>query len=191
MTVFRDRPDLLGAFRDGRRHALEAVYWHYIDTIEKLARRELLRMLPARVRQELADLVQEIFTRAFTERARLGYDGIRDYGPYLSTLARNIIVDWARRQGRELPSEAPPEEAAVEEPPEADAATLRVVTDYVAALPPELAAVHQQRNVLARSQEEAAAALRISRQQLRTREKRLRDGLARALAAAGIDFDRS
>jgi RNA polymerase sigma factor (sigma-70 family) len=189
MTVFRDRPELLRAFRNGRRDALEAVYWHYVDAIEKLAWRELMRILPTAARQEIADLVHDVFARAFTERARLGYDGIRDYGPYLFTLARNTIVDWARRHGREVPIEARPEEAAVEEPPVADAATMRVVTAYLAALPPDLAAVHEQRNVLARSQEQAAAALGISRQQLRTREKHLRDGLARALAAAGIKID--
>jgi RNA polymerase sigma-70 factor (ECF subfamily) len=188
--VFRGQLELLAAFRSGQRHALEAVYWEYIDAVEKLAKRELLCMLPRSARQDLPDLVQEIFVRAFSERARLGYDGLREYGPYLLTIARNTIVDWARRRGREVPRNEPPEESVMEEPPFADDATLRVVQAYLATLSPELAAVHEQRYVFARSQAETAAALGISRQQLRTKEKRLRDGLAQALSAAGIDKDR-
>ena len=54
--------------------------------------------------QDLADLVQEVFMRAFSREGRQAYDGLRDYGPYLFAIARNVLVDWARVRGREIPS---------------------------------------------------------------------------------------
>lgn len=135
----------------------------------------------------MADLVQETFARAFSQRARLAFDGLRDFGPYLATIARNLLVDWARRQGREIQTDSVAAQLAQEDGDEldvpwADAATIRIVEDYLAGLPRELADVHRERYVHSRSQRDAAKILGISRQQLRTRENRLRDGLRRLLA---------
>jgi len=194
MTLFRDRPELLAAFRRGDRSALVEVYWAYVDRVERLIRGGWRtpngdRADPPR-REDAADLIQETFARAFGERARLAFDGLREFGPYLATIARNLLVDWARRQGREIPVDFDPDElspAATEAFDDvdtrwSDAATVRVVEEYLSGLPPELADVHRERYVHSRSQRDAAAALGISRQQLRTREKRLRDGLRRRLA---------
>jgi hypothetical protein len=46
--------------------------------------------------------------------------------------------------------------------------------------------VYRQRFVLGHSQDEASAALGLSRRQLRTAEQRLRNGLRRALLLAGL-----
>ena len=194
MTLFRDRPELLAAFRRGDRSALVEVYWAYIDRVERLIRAGWRtpkgdRADPPR-REDVADLIQETFARAFAERARLAFDGLREFGPYLATIARNLLVDWARRQGREIPVDFDEDElaaAATEvfddvDTRWADGATVRVVQEYLSALPPELADVHRERYIHSRSQRDAAAALGISRQQLRTREKRLRDGLRRRLS---------
>ena len=139
-------------------------------------------------REDVADLVQETFARAFGERARLGFDGIREFGPYLGTIARNLLVDWARRRGREVPSELAPDVLASPARDEssdeawAEPGTMQKVEAYLKSLPPELAAVHRERHVLSRSQRYAAEVTRdSSRQQLRTREQRLRDGLRRWL----------
>src|SRR5262245_3311733 len=106
MTIFRDRPELLQAYRQGERHALTEVYWAYVERVERLVRFGLrMSRSPGELRSsssDVAELMQEIFARAFSERARLGFDGLRDYGPYLGTLARNLIVDWARRRRREV-----------------------------------------------------------------------------------------
>lgn len=193
MTLFRDRPELLSRFRRGDREALVAVYWAYVDRIERLIRGGWRAPSGERVeppgRDDIADLVQETFVRAFAERARLGFDGVREYGPYLVTIARNLLVDWARRRGRELPVDSLDSWIAqsTEREPEVDAPwsdpdTVKRVEQYLAALPRELADVHRERYVRAQSQRDAAAALGISRQQLRTRENRLRDGLRRWLA---------
>jgi DNA-directed RNA polymerase specialized sigma24 family protein len=56
-----------------------------------------------------------------------------------------------------------------------------VLTAYVAALPPPLRGVYEQRFVLGNSQADASAALGITRRRLRTDEARLMSGLRRAL----------
>src|SRR5262249_3555114 len=128
MTVFLDRPDLLRDFRQGKRAALEEVYWAYVNVVEKVVRRGAVRSSTAQlggaVGDEWSDVVQETFLRAFAERARLGYDGIRPYRPYLLTICRNVMADHSRRRGREAPSELLVEDLldvadGVDDPPEA------------------------------------------------------------------------
>jgi RNA polymerase sigma-70 factor (ECF subfamily) len=195
--LFPEDAALLRRFRQGERDALERVYWAYVDRIESVVRhgfyliqKEGLRIEGARA-DEVADLVQETFARAFSERARLAYDGVREYGPFLVTITRNLLIDRARKLGRELSFEQLGEDRDDTEAPEpeaawADEATMNVVRQYLAALPDELRGVHEQRYVRGLSLEQAARALGISRQQLRTLEKRLRDGLAQHMERAGI-----
>jgi len=188
---------LLQRFRRGEQQALETVYWAYVDRIERVAKYGFRLAqkglhIDGVAADEIGDVVQETFARAFAERARLAYDGLRDYGPFLSTIARNLLADRARRRGRELPldlggewDEAPP---PAEEPAWASEALTKAVQSYLASASPELRAVHHERYVRSVSQEEAARVLGVSRQQLRTLEKRLRDGLADFLAGAGLSL---
>jgi DNA-directed RNA polymerase specialized sigma24 family protein len=67
---------------------------------------------------------------------------------------------------------------------------MAVVERFLRELAPELKAVHEKRYTLGLSQAEAAAALGITRQRLRTAEARLRDGLARALRGSGRPLQR-
>jgi RNA polymerase sigma factor (sigma-70 family) len=202
MTLFHDQPGLLARFRAGERDALEAVYWSYVDRVEAIVRQG--HAIAGRITRvegasggEVADLVQEVFARAFRERARLGYDGLRPYGPYLATIARNLLSDWSRQRGRELlmdELDAAVDRAAAEgegtagapdadDEPWASEAVMQAVEQFLAKLAPELREVHEQRYVMGRSQQAAAEALGISRQALRTRENHLRDGLRRALSS--------
>jgi RNA polymerase sigma-70 factor (ECF subfamily) len=190
---------LLARFRRGEPAALTEVYRAYVDHIERVVRYGFHIIgasdvrVPGMRREEVADLVQETFSRAFTERARLAYDGLRDYGPFLTTIARNLLVDRARRRGREISLEALGvewrEEAAPEDEPFADDATMKLVREYLADLGPQLRAVHEERYVRAVSQEEAAARLGLTRQRLRTLEKKLREGLAERIQRAGLSLD--
>jgi RNA polymerase sigma-70 factor (ECF subfamily) len=196
MPTLRARPELLAAFRRGERAALETVYWEYVALVERVVRRgHTLARTGTRVEgagAEVADLVQEVFIRAFAERARLAYDGLRDYGPYLVTIARNLMTDWARKRGRELAIEDGEEALAALADPSteadaagdawADEATMRLVENYLASLDESLRAVHGVRYDQGLSQEKAAEVLGCSRQQLRTREAKLREGLKRALS---------
>jgi RNA polymerase sigma-70 factor, ECF subfamily len=197
MPIFRGNPELLRRFRDGDRDALETVYRAYVDKIANVVRFGF--RLPGGAgsvsglgfsADETADLVQEVFARSFAAGARAAYDGVREYGAYLYAIARNAVVDRARRTRRELPTswrelerfrdeELEPNDARS---PWSDEETIAVVRDYLAALSDDLKRVHQARYVEGASQREAADRLGISRQNLRTLEGKLRDGLRAKLS---------
>jgi len=192
MTVFHGRLDLLQRFRNGERAALEIVYRTYVERVAAIVRHGLRSPTqddrPRVCRPEdMGDLVQEIFMRAFAPAARTGFDGLRDYGPYLFALARNVMIDWARRAGREVPTDWPEMEALAgaqgdsSADAELDPAVRAVVDKYLQGLDAELRAVHEARYLRGLTQEQGAATLGISRQSLRTLEQRLRTGLRRAL----------
>lgn len=199
MALLGDRA-LLNQFRAGAAEALAAVYWEYVRKVERLLSAGFdVRSRGTRVggacRQpdDLADLVQEVFARAFSDKGRRAYDGLRDYGPYLYAIARNTLVDWARVRGHEIPAPWTEIEAAIEmtQVPEdmapwAEPVTMRVVEEYLGALPQDLREVHRLRHEECLSQERAAERLGVGRQMLRTLERRLRDGLAAALHAGSI-----
>lgn len=154
------------------------VYWAYVGLIEAYVRRFAKPF-------EVPDLVQEVFTRAFVATRRLAYDETRDYAPYLVTIARNLLVDGARHAGREQAvdttefADLPAAETDVE--PWADPQVMRLVEGYLKSLPAPLQAVHDVRYVQGLPQRDAAARIGISRQQLRTREAQIREGLAAKL----------
>jgi RNA polymerase sigma-70 factor (ECF subfamily) len=195
MEAFRCRPELLVAFREGRPEALEQVYRAYVRSVEPYLRNLARVGGRAEMAQAsaVADLLQEVFIRAFSPSARRAYDGLRDYGPYLMTIARNCFVDAARVRDRDLSRSLPElprgSEGEVAEPrtfiePKISA----VLTAYVAGLPDVLKAVCEQRFVLGQSQEEVSAALGLSRRGLRTAEAQLRRGLRQALVRARISL---
>lgn len=195
MTLLQDDRAFLAAFRDGKRDALERVYRQYVRAVDSYLRVLARATGNSAMAQPsaVADLVQEVFVRAFAVKARRAYDGLRDFGPYLKTVARNCFVDSMRAQGREVLRNIDEIAEAMEATAEAaepacDPKTQAVVTQYLAHLPPPLRAAYEQRFVLGRSQEESAAAIGVSRRALRTAEHRLRRGLRKALVHAGISL---
>jgi len=192
MPIFREHPGLLEDFRAGQPHALEAVYWRYVNVVAKVIREGMLLSQMRRVTgasySARADLVQETFLRAFKPTARSAFDGQRLYQPYLLTICRNILIDWTRKQGREISHDAVEclgkfDDAPQEEPDGnwVDDATVGIVERYVRTLDPVLRDVYEARYVLCLSQNEAAQRLSLTRQRLRTIENRLREGLRQAL----------
>jgi RNA polymerase sigma-70 factor (ECF subfamily) len=196
MPIFRGNPELLRRFREGDRDALETVYRAYVGKIENIVRFGFrlpdgggivggIGWQPA----EIVDAIQEVFAKGFATAARAGFDGARDYGPYLYAITRNVLADRLRRTHRELPTPwqelerlregelVPHEEPAAW----ADEATVAVVRAYLGGLDEQLRRIHQARYVEGLSQRDAAERLGISRQTLRTLEARLRDGLRREL----------
>jgi RNA polymerase sigma factor (sigma-70 family) len=176
---------LLEGFRAGKRDALERVYWLHVETVETLVRRGLCRVGRFSA-ADLADVVQEVFEKAFGKKARAAYDGEREYGPFLRQLARHTLYDWLRRRNKEIVRDLDPDALIAEAEPGRDPgpypAELVLVTEaFVEGLAPDLKAVHERRFQAAESQEHAARVLGISRQNLRTLERRLLDGLRRAL----------
>lgn len=182
---------LLDGFRTGRRDALEQVYWEHVDGVEMLVR-AALRSLNDFSSANVADVMQEVFAKAFSDRARASYDGDREYGPYLRQIARNTLVDWLRSNRQDVSFvplnlddlsgcsglDGDPTGAGF------PADLVAVAERFVLGLEPALRAVHERRFGAAESQELAARSLGLSRQNLRTLERRLLDGLRRALRGA-------
>jgi len=186
MPIFAQHPDLLLRFRAGDRDALETVYRLCLPDVTAAivqmcglpTRREARRRSGTRPIQP-ADCIQEVFVRAFTPRARAAFDGQRAYGPYMLTIARNVVIDEFRRQRREIlmaasdlemlllqmPEEAPDEGLALPYG--------TVVRRFVTALDPGMRALLDARYARGLSQERAAAELGLSRQRVRTLETNL------------------
>lgn len=101
---------LLDGFRAGRPAALQEVYHRYGPDLARYLRHgfsfssggRACRYNGARSTFDLEDKLQDAFARAFSERARLGYDGISPYGQYLRTIARNLIIDDFRKKEHAL-----------------------------------------------------------------------------------------
>jgi RNA polymerase sigma factor (sigma-70 family) len=193
MSVFQRQPQLLEAFRQGERWALDRVYRAHVRMIERYLRALARASHAPELKQPeaLVDLLQEAFVRALSPGARLAYDGSRPYGPYLRKIAKNLFIDQLRARGRAIEESLDVvledrDSVASECEELGDPRVNAVLTAYLAALPPPLRGVYDQRFVLGNSQEDACAALGITRRRLRTDEARLMSGLRRALLENGI-----
>jgi len=99
----------LAGFRRGDRPALTRVFHAYLDTVLKALRAGVVvkvdgqptQIAPRLAPHEEESLVQDVFVRAFSPRARASYDGLREYGGYLSTICRNLLIDRGRRARRD------------------------------------------------------------------------------------------
>lgn len=200
MLLTEDRA-LLDGFRRGDRAALLAVYRHYVADVTRFLSRGFTftsRGRPCAFRgfrggYEVEAAVQEVFRRAFEERARLAYDGLNPYRPYLLRIARNLVINdlkakqpilFRYRQGRPVVLEAPSEaELAIERTPVAERAqdelleaqeVQRLVDDFKAGLEARARGVFEQRFERGLSAEKAGAALGLTRSQVRTTEEKVR-----------------
>lgn len=174
---------------------LEAVYWAYVEKVERIVRYGFQSSGGARVAgvplADVPDLVQEVFARLFRESTRRAFDGQRELGPFLGTIARNVVMDWARKLGRTIVETTGALDDVAQDDPETGWPgddLIRETERFLAALPPELKQVHEQRFVLGRSQEDAARALGLTRQNVRTLEEKLRRALKKALRQAHLDW---
>lgn len=99
----------LDAFRRGERAALARVFDAYVDDMARTIRAGVVVDVdgaPVRLGGDLLEpdveqIIQETFLKAFEEKARLSYDGLRPYGAYLSTIARHLVIDRGRALKRE------------------------------------------------------------------------------------------
>jgi len=129
------------------------------------------------------EIIQIVFLKLL-ERMRGGGSLLRwKHEPYVLAVARNAAVDLMRSRRRHVLS-AVVEDVPVEEKPDMwDSVTLTALESYIAGLPPELAAVFSLRLVDGLSQVEVCRTLKISRQQLRTLERRVKNGALHAASA--------
>lgn len=94
MRVFVCDSEVSNHFRAGNPGVLAEVYLVHVDSI----RRFIGQSIPAipSAASDAEDLVQETFLRAFSERARKRYDGLRPLIAYLIAIARNLLADRRR-----------------------------------------------------------------------------------------------
>ena len=106
MTLLIERRELLERFKKGERRALEEVYRFYVSDVANFlsrgfsfnSRDRALRFSGYVQPFDLDNAIQETFTRAFKESARVGYDGLHSYKNYLLAIARNLVLDEFRNR---------------------------------------------------------------------------------------------
>ena len=190
-------------FRAGDREALEAVYRRFAPEVSILLRRGFAfesrghrrHFVGYRSAHDLHDALHETFRRAFEPSARAAYDGIRPYGPYLRTIARNLVLGEFRRRETlfvdvegSAAENAEPIHAQVEPSPESAVASAQVrklVQEFLATLSADERRLLQLRFVDGLSQRDAAERLSMGRQRIRSRETKLRKKLVRFLNQRG------
>ncbi len=102
-------PELLVGFRRGDKAALEIVYRHYVKGVSHFVQKgfsfrsaeKYLFFKGFRNAFDLHNTVQEVFRRAFEEKARLSYNGVSSYANWILAIARNLIINQFRN--KEIP----------------------------------------------------------------------------------------
>ncbi len=208
MPIFQDNRALLVEFRRGDREALAAVYGRYVDEVATLARRGFTieshghAYVRGAGRDGEYELVQETFSRAFGEKARLAYDGLSPYRPYLLRITKNLMIDRFRAEQRQARSveldgvgvgdideilAAGAEFLPVDEPPDLHWKTLlAAANEYVATLDPESRQLVTLRFEEELSQDDVAIRMACSRRRIRTVEQRVQDSLRKWLQQRGL-----
>lgn len=195
---------LLDGFRAGESEALRDVYRRYAEDVAKQlrfgfsfeSRGRAHRFVGYSSAFDLQDALHETFRRAFEPRAREGYDGLRPYGPYLRTIARNVVLRTFRKREISFPpvsddgddkpavtawgDEGPSPEQSV-----ASAQVQKLVRDFLGTLDPDARRLLEVRFIEGKSQRDAAKVLGLGRQQVRSREVKLRAALVSYLKAQG------
>lgn len=208
--IFTDNRELLDGFRRGDKSALLEVYRAYVRDVsrflmrgfsfESAGRRCSFRGFAGGYEIEAA--VQEVFRRAFEERARNSYDGIHPYRPYLLRIARNAVLNDLKskhpilfrfRAGRPVIIDAPPahdpEAAPSNQASQQDIAEAREVAKLVQAfkdqLEPRALGVFNVRFEDGLSAEKAASQLGLTRSQIRTTEAKVRKSFLAHMQSSG------
>lgn len=188
---------VLEGFRAGRVEALTEVYRLHVHEVTGQLRHGFSFSSRGRAHRfvgyqsafELQDALHETFRRAFEPRARDSYDGLRPYGPYLRTIARNVVLRGFRARevqfpevadadgGPRRPIELEDTDAATPEQDVASQQVREVVGAYLETLEPVDRRLLTLRFVEGKSQRDVADALGLGRQVVRSREAKLRKGL--------------
>jgi RNA polymerase sigma-70 factor (ECF subfamily) len=203
MTELEQNPKLLQSFRKGEPMALTQVYHTYADIVFSfLAKGFTSRGSETgfsfggfRNHFDLETMAQDIFVRAFSESARLAYDGLRPYRNYLMTIARNLVIDHLRKTSREANALQQMTDMAVLDPqptasqnPQHEAEQrelVQKVDDLVNAMPGLQQEIFQWRIRKGMSVETCAKKLKISEYRVKRSEKDIRRRLFQSLQQQG------
>lgn len=206
LDVLKDHPDRWEPFRNGDRAVLTAVYRETVKDVTRLVQLgftgtqgKVVRVLGVQSPEEQRDLVQEVYLKAFAEKARRAYDVNQTYRPYLMRIAKNLMIDRLRKQGREtlagdgvtapdiddlVESEAP---VAPHDEDDVDSGRLTSATrDFVGGQTDEERQFIKLRFEEGMSQAQVAKELGVTRRWVRTQEETARRGLERHLKKTGL-----
>ncbi len=198
VSFLQESRALLEGFRAGTPDALTAVFSAYVDDIARVVRFGFALDDRSYVYgivdpEEQKDMIQEAFVRAFADKARAAYDGLRPYRPYLLRIAKNLMIDRARKIGRRPTKVEPSSEISIDDLIDRDAPLPELEEDidwknqraisrrYIGSLSSELSELVQLRFVDCLAQADVARAMGITRRRVRTLEKRTLTGLVRLL----------
>ena len=189
--------EFLDGYQQGLPSVLENIYREHINVVAHVLTHGFVTRtggyIPGvRNPHSTSDLCQEVFLKAFSPAARRAYDARQRYRPYLLAIARNALVDDHRRAARNRAADEISDLPSVDAedlslPTEAED-TVVLVEAYLAGVPCSLQKLYQLRFVSRKSQQETANALGITRQNLRTLERMLKDGLRKKLSSHGFDI---
>jgi RNA polymerase sigma-70 factor (ECF subfamily) len=130
----------VAAFKRGDRAALARVFHCYADDVARQVR-------ATRVHEhEVEGLVHDVFVKAFGERSRSSWDGLRPFGAWLNTMTRNLLIDRARRERRTDPRAPDDLPVVVDDAP--DAAAQHDAGELAAALATFRAALNDDERAL-------------------------------------------
>lgn len=207
--ILRERRALLDGFRRGDRAALLEVYRHYVPIVSRFLLRgfsfesngRTLSFRGFRGGYEIEATLQEVFRRAFEEKARLAYNGLDPYQPYLLRIARNLVLNdlkakqpilFRYRQGGPVlleSAEGPVDELPPVPPDAADRLeaeeVAQLVANFRASLDTRELGVFQARFEEGLAAERVAERLSLTRSQVRTTETKLRARFLEHMRSAG------
>ena len=97
---------LLESFKRGDKEAMDVVYRHYQRGVTSFLRKGFtfrsgtghFFFKGIAENQDLENAVQEVFRRAFEERARLSYNGVNSFTNWVLAIGRNMVINQFRNR---------------------------------------------------------------------------------------------
>jgi len=200
VTLLVEDRALLDSFRRGEDRAIERVYGEYVGQVTALLRNGFSFMSGGHSTYfkgykdawELECAVQDVFIQAFSPRARESYDGIKPFGPYLMTIARNRVISLLRSETRELrrrsmlAAEGPPPGPESPEKQAIEQQLTETVQQFRDTLDAELSEFFTRRYGEDRNLMETARMLGLTRMKARIRDRKLRKAFVDFLRRKGM-----
>lgn len=181
-------PSRVARFRAGDRRLQTELYRGFGPMVERTLRRGFtvrtatgtaqIAGLPSAFDVECA--AQDVFVRAFGATSRAAYDGVRPFANYLHTIARNLLIDRARRTRNLVPLDENDDQLVVEVDVDAelvDAELSALVQSFLQRVPNVERRYFDLRYQEGLSQTDAAGTVGLTRIQGRRIEARLKSRL--------------